>query len=325
MEKNTIKINESQLKKIVSESLKNIVNEIGDTVNGQYMIGRAAARRAAQGANWRKKADSLNGSPFHSNTQQAMNNKASDLSLQGNKIYSYGAGSMGNSINNYQPGTKEYNNYVNALDKGYNDEINKQNTKENKEIKRTIKINEAELNKIVNESVKRVLKEINGLTADAAYVKAKQRYDQLVAAGQGNTAEAQKLLRQMNTFQAYNDFDTNDNPESMDNKNAYGNSAGQYFKDVANAYGMKNFDPKQWAETEKQYKANGNQYDYKTMNQNAMNQHQQFGNLPYVKNQNFANPQSPQSFGLQYNQGKKGFMGIGKQKAGWQGNPNYQG
>ena len=42
-----IQLNEQQLKKIIAESVKNILQEIGDTRGGQYMLGKL----------WRKKYD----------------------------------------------------------------------------------------------------------------------------------------------------------------------------------------------------------------------------------------------------------------------------
>lgn len=46
MKKNTISISESDLRKIVSESVKKVLNEIGDTEKGQRLLGMAGARRA---------------------------------------------------------------------------------------------------------------------------------------------------------------------------------------------------------------------------------------------------------------------------------------
>ena len=40
MNKNRIKLTESQLHEIIKESVKNVLNEIGDTPQGQYMLGR---------------------------------------------------------------------------------------------------------------------------------------------------------------------------------------------------------------------------------------------------------------------------------------------
>ena len=40
----TVKLNESQLKKIISETVMNILNEIGDTPKGQKLLGMAARR-----------------------------------------------------------------------------------------------------------------------------------------------------------------------------------------------------------------------------------------------------------------------------------------
>lgn len=43
-EKNIIRLTESQLKRVISESIKKMLNEIGDTNRGQYMLGRLHRR-----------------------------------------------------------------------------------------------------------------------------------------------------------------------------------------------------------------------------------------------------------------------------------------
>lgn len=42
--KRKIRLTESELRNIVAESIKNVLNEIGDTHRGQYMLGRVAGR-----------------------------------------------------------------------------------------------------------------------------------------------------------------------------------------------------------------------------------------------------------------------------------------
>ena len=42
--KKRIKLTEAQLHKVLTESVKKILNEIGDTPKGQYMLGRLAGR-----------------------------------------------------------------------------------------------------------------------------------------------------------------------------------------------------------------------------------------------------------------------------------------
>lgn len=45
----TVKLTEAELKKIISESVMNVLNEIGDTPIGQYKLGRLARRKLQQG------------------------------------------------------------------------------------------------------------------------------------------------------------------------------------------------------------------------------------------------------------------------------------
>lgn len=47
--KRTIKLTESDLHRIILESVKMAINEIGDTPDGQYDLGRAAGRRYWRG------------------------------------------------------------------------------------------------------------------------------------------------------------------------------------------------------------------------------------------------------------------------------------
>lgn len=49
MNKKLIRLTESDLHRIVRESVNNILKEIGDTPKGQYMLGRLAGRQSAKG------------------------------------------------------------------------------------------------------------------------------------------------------------------------------------------------------------------------------------------------------------------------------------
>ena len=51
MNKKLIKLTESDLHRIVKESVNKVLNEIGDTTKGQYMLGRLAARTKMKGDN----------------------------------------------------------------------------------------------------------------------------------------------------------------------------------------------------------------------------------------------------------------------------------
>ena len=52
MRRNRIRLSESQLHRIIEESVKSVLNEIGDTERGQYALGAAQARR-----DWRQRQD----------------------------------------------------------------------------------------------------------------------------------------------------------------------------------------------------------------------------------------------------------------------------
>lgn len=49
--KNIVRFNEEQLNKMVRESIEKVLNEIGDTNRGQYMLGRLAGRQSVYGDN----------------------------------------------------------------------------------------------------------------------------------------------------------------------------------------------------------------------------------------------------------------------------------
>ena len=49
MNKNRIRLTEQQLHRVIKESVNKILNEIGDTNRGQYMLGRVASRASNRG------------------------------------------------------------------------------------------------------------------------------------------------------------------------------------------------------------------------------------------------------------------------------------
>ena len=51
------RIPESKLNDIIKESVKKVLNEIGDTAQGQYMLGRLAARQAKKSGDWNWKCN----------------------------------------------------------------------------------------------------------------------------------------------------------------------------------------------------------------------------------------------------------------------------
>lgn len=53
MEKNIIRLTESELKEIIKESVEKIIKESGNTLRGQYLYGRAARRERKLGNNER--------------------------------------------------------------------------------------------------------------------------------------------------------------------------------------------------------------------------------------------------------------------------------
>ena len=120
MKQNTVKLNESQLRNVVAESVLKVLNEIGDTPKGQYMLGRLAGRKAYRD-------NDLNG-VIDTNMHAWKQHKSTDND---------GHGVLSNDFK-----------------KGVSDEKKKQRPQQSTSV-----ANESILHKIVSESVRRVLKE----------------------------------------------------------------------------------------------------------------------------------------------------------------------
>lgn len=56
MKRKTVKLTESKINRIVKESVYRILNEIGDTPKGQYMLGRLHGRSSSVGSKPNKRA-----------------------------------------------------------------------------------------------------------------------------------------------------------------------------------------------------------------------------------------------------------------------------
>lgn len=183
--------------------------------------------------------------------------------------------------------------------------------------KKVVRLTESQLHNIIAETVTKILKEVNSLTADSALAKAKDRYDALVKNGQGNTPQAAKLKQQIDTFTAYNDTDD----ENVTKKNAYGRTHLDRVGDHAKASGIEGTPQQVWDSIQNYYK-NDKTYDGMNRRQ-AEIAHQANtkgfqGNTYDYEKRRFL---SPEEMGYTYEKGKKGFLGIGGKKGGWRYNP----
>lgn len=70
---NKIKLTEAELKKIISESVKKVLSEIGDTPRGQYALGAVKGRAAARG---RYQNSKFGGAKQQAKLNQTINNAA---------------------------------------------------------------------------------------------------------------------------------------------------------------------------------------------------------------------------------------------------------
>ena len=70
---NKIKLTEAEIKKIISESVKKVLSEIGDTPRGQYALGAVKGRAAARG---RYQNSKFGGAKQQAKLNQTINNAA---------------------------------------------------------------------------------------------------------------------------------------------------------------------------------------------------------------------------------------------------------
>ena len=96
MKKKSIYLTESDLHNMIKEAVNHVLNEIGDTEEGQYMLGRLHAQKANQG---KKK--------------------------EGDEVYDYAQKQLDKSFKNYKDDYKKHKKYYD----GYNSKL------ENPEIK----------------------------------------------------------------------------------------------------------------------------------------------------------------------------------------------
>ena len=113
-------LDDKYLEEIVKKAVSKVLNEIGDTERGQYMIGRAAGRRMNNGANLNRNADNNGTNPFYAKASLAMRQKTGNEFSKGNEIYAYGSRQANNSKD-----SDDFLKKSNALHKGYNDELKK--------------------------------------------------------------------------------------------------------------------------------------------------------------------------------------------------------
>ena len=81
MKKNVIRITESELKQIVAESVKKVLNEIGDTPKGQFALGAVRGRASARPRYQNNKYGGL----YAKNQQDNIANNAADASWEKRK------------------------------------------------------------------------------------------------------------------------------------------------------------------------------------------------------------------------------------------------
>lgn len=127
MSKNVVKINEETLRKIIAESVKKALNEIGDTPKGQYAIGALAGRKFAKGGDYRAKAykhrDALakfNGS-HDDQVADFLDSLADDNLNQAKDIYQRGRDESFDNFSNYKDEDGGGIDYISSIDKGMDD------------------------------------------------------------------------------------------------------------------------------------------------------------------------------------------------------------
>lgn len=118
MSKRIVRLTESDLHQIISESVNQILNEIGDTRAGQYMLGRLAARQNAN-----RRTEDLGDDTAQYAANQARNGGMP--MAQSNKGY-------GNQSNAFNRGASVQKRYQDATQSGSQEQINKATRRLNK-------------------------------------------------------------------------------------------------------------------------------------------------------------------------------------------------
>lgn len=175
VKKNVVKLNETQLRKVVSESVKkvlneeSVLNEIGDTPAGQWMLGRLAGRQRN-----REYPDEISSYTFPIRSQGKIAKTTTDANECGDDDYNSpfhrGFDLENNKWRDVYPDFDSHHadDWEESL-RGYSDAMasmirhhaNKTIKEDKKEynMKTRIKLNEAQFRKIVSESVEKALKE----------------------------------------------------------------------------------------------------------------------------------------------------------------------
>jgi len=123
MNKKLIRLTESDLHRIVKESVEKILTEIGDTAKGQYMLGRLQGRQMSSGnrnasMNTRDYAAKQLGNRTPSNFQDFDARETSNqmgYNDERNPQHSQNMMNGGGSIGNYQANVR--NNYLRGVNK----------------------------------------------------------------------------------------------------------------------------------------------------------------------------------------------------------------
>lgn len=167
MEKNKeiVKISESQLRSMIAESVKGILNEIGDTPAGQWMLGRLAGRQHNRELGIDRKSEWSRSSGKIKNTTTDAEKYASDNGYGGSPD-SFTAFWKGHNSENYDwyDDTDQYGEY-DSRQHAYNEREAGENSAYGDAMASMIRyhkdkaLKESVLRKIIAESVKKVLKE----------------------------------------------------------------------------------------------------------------------------------------------------------------------
>ena len=147
--KQIVKLNEAQLRNVITECVKSVLNEIGDTPQGMYALGQVSGRAYDR---------MLNG------TKQPVGNGIVALNPKYGKVaqdaaYSAAGGYMAwrkkfKEQNGREPSDEEYRAWMQNFKNGCNDY-----GKPESEKKGVVKISESQLHGIIDESIKKVLQE----------------------------------------------------------------------------------------------------------------------------------------------------------------------
>lgn len=115
MKKNRIRLTESQLHKVIKESVKKVLNEIGDTEKGQYALGALEARKDNLAKQEYQKGNYRNDYGYQSSGVMAHAQQGRANANGGDEFDTSNADGYYKAKNMYNANQQGYRNYMSSM------------------------------------------------------------------------------------------------------------------------------------------------------------------------------------------------------------------